>query len=135
MYIKRTATWVFAIITFGVVAFQLALAAGAPWGEYAMGGAYPGQFPPALRAGALVQALLLAGFGAVIAARGGLIATSRPGLVRVLAWVVVAFSAISFVLNSITPSAGERTIWAPITLAMLICSLIVASNFFGRHSL
>lgn len=126
MPIKRTAAWIFVLITLGVIAFQLALAAGAPWGEYAMGGAYPGQFPPALRVGAVVQALLLAGLAAIIAARGGLISTNRPRLIQILAWVVVAFSALSFALNSITPSAGERAIWAPLTLVMLVCSLIVA---------
>jgi hypothetical protein len=39
---QRTAAIVFSLFTAGVIAFQLALAAGAPWGEYAMGGAYPG---------------------------------------------------------------------------------------------
>jgi len=126
MSIKRAAAITYALITLGVIIFQLALAAGAPWGEYAMGGAYPGQFPPALRVGAVVQALLLAGFATVIAARGGLISSNRPRLMRVLAWVVVTFSALSFVLNSITPSAGERVIWAPVTLVMLICSVVVA---------
>ena len=38
-----------------VVAFQLALAAGAPWAIW-HGRSFPGQFPPALRIAALVQA-------------------------------------------------------------------------------
>jgi hypothetical protein len=40
--------------------------------------------------------------------------------------VVVAISAIALVLNLITPSAGERKRWAPIALAMLASSLVVA---------
>ena len=44
--IRRTAAIVYAATAAGVVAFQVALAAGMPWGEYAMGGAFPGQFPP-----------------------------------------------------------------------------------------
>ena len=37
---------IFGVVAGGVVAFQLALAAGAPWGTYAMGGAYAGRLPP-----------------------------------------------------------------------------------------
>jgi hypothetical protein len=42
MGIGRPAAIVFAVVSAGVIAFQLALAAGAPWGDYAMGGADPG---------------------------------------------------------------------------------------------
>ena len=51
--IRRTAAILYAVLSAGVVAFQIALAAGAPWGAYAMGGAVPGQLPPALRIGRL----------------------------------------------------------------------------------
>jgi hypothetical protein len=70
MKMKRVAAIIYAIVSLGVIAFQIALAAGAPWGAYAMGGAFPGQFPPALRIAAVIQAVLLAGLAAVILARG-----------------------------------------------------------------
>ena len=126
MAIARVAAIIYAIVTFGVVAFQIALAAGAPWGTYAMGGASPGQFPPALRIAAIIQAVLLAGMAAVILARAGLV---LPGWSRVshwLVWIVAALTALSLVLNLITPSAGERAIWAPILALLLLSSLIVA---------
>jgi len=116
----------YAILTLGVVAFQIALAAGAPWGAYAMGGASPGQFPPAMRVGAIIQAVLLAGMATVILARAGLI---LPGWSRVshwLVWIVVTLTALSLVLNLISPSAGERAIWLPTLSLLLISSLIVA---------
>jgi hypothetical protein len=47
------------VATLVVVAYQLALALGAPWGAYAMGGRVPGRFPPALRVLTLVQAVVL----------------------------------------------------------------------------
>ena len=53
MRLSRAAALVYAALTAGIVVFQLALAAGAPWGAYAMGGAFPGQFPLALRVAAV----------------------------------------------------------------------------------
>jgi len=126
MDMKKVAAIVYAIVSLGVIAFQIALAAGAPWGAYAMGGAFPGQFPPELRIAAMIQAVLLAGLAAVILARAGLILPSWSRASRWLAWVVVAFSVVSFVLNLITPSADERAIWAPTAFLLLISSLVVA---------
>ena len=126
MSISKAAALLYAIISAGVVAFQIALAAGAPWGSYAMGGAFPGQFPPALRISALFQAALLAAFAAVVLARAGLILPGWQKASRRLVWAVVAFSALSLVLNLITPSAGERLIWAPVALLLLISSAAVA---------
>ena len=133
MKISRVAAIIYAMVSLGVVAFQIALAAGAPWGAYAMGGAFPGQFPPGLRVAALVQAVILIGWIAVVLARAGL---SFPGWSRSsrwLIWVVVAFAAVSLVLNLITPSARERAIWAPTALILLISSLIVAFSGSSRY--
>lgn len=126
MTLRRIAALLYAIISAGVVAFQIALAAGAPWGSYAMGGAFPGQFPPALRIAALIQAALLVGMAAVVLARADLILPRWSQISRWLIWFVVAFAALSLVLNLLTPSAGERAIWAPTAFLLLICSSIVA---------
>jgi len=126
MDMKRVAAIIYGIVSLGVIAFQIALAAGAPWGAYAMGGAFPGQFPPELLIAAMIQAVLLAGLALVILARAGLILPSWSRASRWLAWVVVAFATVSFVLNLITPSAGERAIWAPTAFLLLISSLAVA---------
>lgn len=126
MDIAKIAAIIYAIVTFGVVVFEIALAAGAPWGAYAMGGAFPGQFPPAMRIAAIVQAVLLAGMAAVVLARAGLILPAWSQASRWLVWIVVAIMALGLVLNLITPSAGERAIWAPTVAVLLISSLIVA---------
>jgi hypothetical protein len=126
MDIVRVAAILYAIVTAGVVAFQIALAAGAPWGAYAMGGASPGQFSPALRIAAMIQALLLAGMAAVILARAGLILSAWLQVSHWLVWIVVALTALSLVLNLITSSTGERALWAPTLSLLLISSLIVA---------
>ena len=126
MNVKRVAAFIYAIVSAGVVAFQVALAVGAPWGAFAMGGAFPGQFPPALRIAALVQATLLGGMVFVVLARAGIILPRWSRVSRWLVWLVVAFAALSFFLNLITPSASERAIWAPTALLLLLSSALVA---------
>lgn len=123
---ERLSAFIYGLVSLGVIAFQLALAAGAPWGAYAMGGAFPGQFPPELRVAAIVQTVILALLALVVLARAGIALPKWSRASRRLIWVVVAFSVISLVLNTITPSAGERAIWVPVALVMLICSVIVA---------
>ncbi len=132
--IRRAAAILHAIISTLVVAFQIALAAGLPWGEYAMGGVFPGQFPPALRIAAIIQAVLLVGLVAVVLARAQLILPSWSREARWLVWFVVGFSAVGLVLNLITPSAGERAIWAPVAFLLLASSAIVAFSYSSRTS-
>lgn len=126
MKMTRVAAITFAVVVVGVVGFQLALAGGAPWGEYAMGGAFPGQFPPALRVAAVGQAIILLLLAAVVLARAGVALPRWSNAARRLIWVVVAFATLSLLLNLITPSAGERAIWAPVAFLLFVCSLLVA---------
>ncbi len=123
---KRTAAIVYAAVSVGVAAFQVALALGAPWGSYAMGGSSPGVYPPGMRLAAVVQAVIILLMGAVVLARAGLILPGWSGASRRLIWVIVAIAAVSLVLNLITPSSGERLLWAPVALVLLLCSLVVA---------
>ncbi len=124
----EVAAIIFCALTSVVVVFQLALAAGAPWGQVAMGGKYPGRFPRQLRIAAVVQALVLVGLGAVVLTRAGLIFPQWFAASTMLIWGVVAFSALSLVLNLITPSKWERIIWAPVAAVMLLCSVTVAMS-------
>jgi hypothetical protein len=128
MNIRRIAGIVYAATTAVVVVFQFALALGAPWGAYAMGGAYPGQFPPAMRVAAFIQVGILLGFAGIVLARAGIALRAWERVSRWMVWVVVAFAALSLVLNLITPSAGERMLWAPVALMLLVCSLVVATG-------
>lgn len=116
----------YAIVLAGVIAFQLALALGAPWGSYAMGGAFPGRFPMRMRIAAVVQAALLALTVPIVLSRAGLVLPAWSEAAGRLIWVVVAVTVVSLILNLITPSAGERRIWVPVALVMLISSLVVA---------
>jgi hypothetical protein len=91
-----------------------------------MGGAAPGRFPPAMRIAAVIQAALIAAMAAVILARAGVWLPGWWQMADWPVWVVVGLTTLSLVLNLITPSAGERAIWAPVLSLLVICSLAVA---------
>jgi hypothetical protein len=117
------AAWLYAALAAIVVLFQIALALGAPWGHLAMGGRFPGRYTPMLRIGALAQGALLAFMAVIVLGRAGLVSPAPPGW---LFWVAVAISALSAVLNIITPSIPERRLWGPVALVMLASILRVA---------
>jgi len=125
---RRAAAILFAVLSVGVAAFQIALALGAPWGSYAMGGAFPGQFPAPMRIASVGQAAILLLLAAVVLARAGVAFRTWSRISRWLVWAVVAFSAVSLALNLATPSAGERLIWAPVAFVMLVTSALVATG-------
>jgi hypothetical protein len=124
--VKSAAAWMYACAGAGAIAFQLALALGAPWGRYAMGGRFPRRFPLAMRAAALVQAVLLAATALVVLTRAGLVLPTWTQASVPATWVVVGVSAVSVVLNFITPSDAERRVWFPVAAVLLGCSLVVA---------
>jgi hypothetical protein len=124
--IETPAALIFAVVAGGVVAFQLALALGAPWGAYAMGGAFPGRFPPPLRIAAVVQAVVIGLLAVVVLSDAGLVLPDLAVAFPWLIWIPVTVSALAVVLNSISRSAGERRIWVPVAMLLLVSSLIVA---------
>ncbi|CAN5225286.1 hypothetical protein BH11PSE2_BH11PSE2_17050 [soil metagenome] len=124
----KFAAKIFAILIAGLAAFQMALAAGLPWGEFAMGGAFPGTFPPAMRVAAVVQVGVLALVAMVILSRAELALPSWRRASRYLTWVIVVLFGIGSLLNLITPSARERMIWAPVAIALFLCALRVAAS-------
>ncbi len=126
--LTEAAAWAFAIATTGVILFQVALALGAPWGAYAMGGVSPGRFPPRLRVAALIQALLLGVAIAIVLARAGLAFPGLADWASVLIWLVVALALVALVLNLASRSAGERRLWVPVAAVMLVSSLVVATS-------
>ncbi len=129
MNLVTIAAILYGAATLVAVGFLIALALGAPWGSYTMGGRFPGRLPAPMRGAALVQGFILSGLVVIVLSRAGVAAsgltTDNPWLI----WLVVVVAAISLVLNLITPSAGERKRWAPVAFTMLVSSLIVALRF------
>ena len=116
----------FGVVAVGVIAFQVALALGAPWGAYAMGGVFPGRYPPPMRVAAVVQAVLIGLLALAVLSAAGLVLPDLIAAIPWLAWIAVAVSALAVILNALSRSAGERRIWVPVAVVMLISSLIVA---------
>jgi len=123
----------FLLLTSLAVLFQFALAFGAPWGEYAMGGKYPGTFPMEMRIAAIIQGLMLIFMAIVVLSRAGLALSKLHNFSRKAVWVVAVYCIIGLFLNIITPSDKERMLWAPILFLNVVFSLVVALNKNHRN--
>ncbi|MBN4054051.1 hypothetical protein JYT97_04110 [Haliea sp. AH-315-K21] len=122
------ASYIFSLFAVIIVIFQFALALGVPWGEMAMGGKYPGKFPPRMRIAALVQIVILVFFATIVLTRSGLILENYYNFSELAIWFVVAFSTLGAIMNTITPSKKERMLWAPVAIVMFLCVTYVALN-------
>ena len=120
------AAYTFAFLILATILFQLALALGAPWGNLAMGGRFPGRFPIGMRIAAIAQALILGFLALIVLARARIYPSYLHEFSRTAIWGAIAITTISFIMNLITPSRLERAIWAPVALILTACGLIVA---------
>jgi hypothetical protein len=111
-----------------VAVFQLALAFGAPWGEYTMGGRFPGKLPPKMRTAALMQIIIIIVFALIVLIKSGLVFSQFYSIGKIAVWFVVAFFVLGSILNLSTPSKGERMIWGPVNVLLLATSVFVALN-------
>ncbi|WP_372593985.1 hypothetical protein [Actinotalea sp.] len=128
----RVPSRVAAALLGGVSAFQVALAAGAPWGEAAWGGA-SATVPAGLRVASGVAAIVWSG-GALVALRLGGHETWAPVPDRWLRRTTIglaAWSGVGALMNLASPSVLERAIWAPTSLAMAATLALTAAR--GRR--
>ncbi|WP_054957301.1 hypothetical protein [Paenibacillus dakarensis] len=125
MFVLESAL-IFSTLIGVVIIFQLMLAAGMPWGSYAMGGKFPGKYPPAMRVASIIQAIILTLIAFIVLSKAELIFTGWNSFTKTAIWFVVCFSMAATILNFITRSVWERRIWGPVSLLMLITSIMVA---------
>ena len=109
----------------GLVTFQVALAAGAPWGSLAWGGQHPGTLPTGLRAGSAASAVIWA--GAVAAAA----TSSSSARSRRACAAYGILSAVGTVMNALSPSPPERTLWTPVAGALALSFGVLARSTAG----
>ncbi|WP_249911388.1 hypothetical protein [Paenibacillus amylolyticus] len=126
--IVLTSAIVFTFLIFIVILFQFALAAGLPWGEYAMGGKFPGKYPISMRFACIVQIAILAFMGIIVLSKAGLLWPQWSVFAETAIWFIVAYLVLGTILNLITRSVWERRIWESVTLLMLISSIMVAMS-------
>ncbi len=112
-----------------VVAFELALAAGAPWGSAAYGGGDPGRLSTELRIGSVFVAgfWLLAALTAL--ARGGVAASPIPhAFSRRAVWGLTVLLAVGAVMNAASSNPWERFGWAPFIVGLTVLSWRLARS-------
>lgn len=100
----------------GLATFQLALAAGAPWGRASYGGAHPGVLPHGLRLVSAGAALFYSGLTVAVASQRTPVQARRQILTG-----IATLMSVGAVVNGISPSWPERAIWTP-TAALLALS-------------
>lgn len=129
MNIVVIAALIQAVIALGVAIFQIALVAGAPLGEYTMGGQHPGKLPGQFRVTAAVSAVIMvAQSGHYLAQAGILNPALSPGQNAIVNWFWFGFAVLGLIVNSISRSKKERNTWVPVLLVSAICTLLVALN-------
>ena len=109
--------------------FQAALAAGLPAAQYAWGGQFSGTLPVFYRWASLAAVPMLALAGWVILARADMVRPgSRARPIRIGAWAITAFLALSAIGNLMSASALERLVMTPVALMLLACCAAVAAS-------
>jgi hypothetical protein len=124
--LSQPAALVFSVTSGLLGLFQLALAAGAPWGRLAWGGGHE-RLPAALRIGSLVSTVVYAVFATIVLDRAGLIAV-LPSLevASTGAWIIAAYLTLGIVMNAISRSLPERLVMTPVATLLAGSAALVA---------
>jgi len=128
MFDHAFAAYIYCLFTAIVIIFQFALALGMPWGEMAMGGRFPGQYPPRMRIVALLMILVLVFVAVIVLIRAGLVLEDYYAFSESAIWGVVIFGALGVIMNIITPSKKERMLWGPVAIVLFVSVIYVAMN-------
>jgi hypothetical protein len=129
----RTAAVAAALGFAGIVIFQVALAAGAPWGHAAWGGAHA-HLSTAQRSGSAAAVVVWTAAALIVLGRAGFWGADRLApLFRWGTWFLAAVSAIAALLNFASQSRWENLIFGPTALILaVLCALVARSASNGR---
>jgi hypothetical protein len=114
------------VVLAALAVFQVALAAGAPLGQFAWGGQRR-VLPRGLRIASAASVLVYALF-AVMISRAADVA-SEVGDHRSdypLIWVLVVYFGIGVLANAVSRSRPERFVMTPVALVLALCCLVLA---------
>jgi hypothetical protein len=116
-------------MTLVVTVFQIALALGAPWGEYAYGGTKTGKLPTGFRINSVVSAFVMLAISSHYLAQLGVFEPVLDSAGNsVVNWVLVGFTGLAALANNATRSKKERMVWGIPTILMFLAALAVALN-------
>ncbi|MFE6078234.1 hypothetical protein ACFVQB_27640 [Paenibacillus sp. NPDC057886] len=93
-----------------------------------MGGKFPGKYPVSMRFACLFQIAILAFMGIIVLSKSGMLLPGWSTFADIASQFIVAYLVLGTILNLITRGVWERRIWAPVTLLMLISSIIIAMS-------
>ncbi|WP_417509499.1 hypothetical protein [Microbacterium sp.] len=113
------------VILAALAVFQIALAAGAPWGRFAWGGQHR-VLPRKLRVGSVISIIIYALIAFLAWERVGATSVLPPVLVQVAMWVVFAYFALGILMNAISRSKPERYTMTPVVTVLAVLSLLIA---------
>lgn len=105
--------------------FQIALAAGAPWGHFAWGGQQR-VLPRKLRIGSVIAVVIYAVTAFIAWERVGVSTLLPAPFVQVAMWVLFAYFALGIVMNAISRSKPERYTMTPVVAVLAVLSLLIA---------
>jgi hypothetical protein len=124
----RTAAVAAAIGFAGIAVFEIALAAGAPWGHAAWGGAHA-HLSMAQRTGSAVSVVVWAAAALIVLGRAGLWHTGRrTRLFRWGTWFLAGVSGIAALMNFASNSHWENLIFGPTALVLTALCILVARS-------
>lgn len=110
------------------IGMQLLLAAGILPVSIAWGGRQT-ELTPALRLASIAAAFILAFFIYIIRSRAGLMGSLPvPTWIRVAAWIVTGYMALNTLGNFASVNNVERFVSGPITIAITLACLVVATS-------
>jgi len=121
----QTAAYIFAATIAALTLFQIALAAGAPLGRFAWGGAHE-RLPVGFRIGSLVSILIYGACAAIILDRAGIVDVVGDDVSRIGAWVVAGFMSLGVLMNAISRSKPERFTMTPVVFVLAASAYVVA---------
>jgi len=117
---------IFIVLAVFISVFQIALAFGAPLGEFTMGGKFPGKLPPKMRIAAVIQVFILIGFTLIVISKSGLALQNIYSISKFAIWIILAFFVFGSILNLSSPSKKERFVMGPLNLIALFSVLMIA---------
>lgn len=109
-----------------LLVFQLALAFGAPWGQFAWGGQHRGTLPVGYRIASGLSILIYGFIAAIVLDRGGVVAVFPPQFSAIAIWFVFGFLALGVLANAISRSKAERYTATPVAFVLAVLALLLA---------